>query len=330
MKYTRTVHCTQHFCAALLFLLLPQFAYAQASDWPNKQVSIVVPFPPGGALDITAREIALRLTNKYKQPFLVENQPGAGGLVGSRNVAKAKPDGYTLLVASTGQLAIHPAVFKNLQYNPLTDLTPIIQLTSAPFLVAVNADFPGKNARDLVAYIKNNPGKSNYSSTGIGTLVHLSGEMISIEGNSGATHVPFQGGPPSVAAIVGNDVLYTSTNISNPLPLIKAGKLKAIATTGSKRPAELADIPTMQESGFPNFEVTVWVGLFGPKNLPPSLANTIYQAVNETLSDPVLIKKLASVGDEPASKNPQEFAQFIDKEAKKYFTIAKKANIQVD
>ena len=330
MKYTRTVHCTHHFCAVLLFLLLPQFAYAQASDWPNKQVSIVVPFPPGGALDITAREIALRLTNKYKQPFLVENQPGAGGLVGSRNVAKAKPDGYTLLVASTGQLAIHPAVFKNLQYNPLTDLTPIIQLTSAPFLVAVNADFPGKNARDLVAYIKNNPGKANYSSTGIGTLVHLSGEMISIEGNSGATHVPFQGGPPSVAAIVGNDVLYTSTNISNPLPLIKAGKLKAIATTGSKRPAELADIPTMQESGFPNFEVTVWVGLFGPKNLPPSLANTIYQAVNETLSDPVLIKKLASVGDEPASKNPQEFAQFIDKEAKKYFTIAKKANIQVD
>ena len=330
MKYAQAVHCTQHFCAVLLFLLLPQFVYAQASNWPNKQVSIVVPFPPGGALDITAREIALRLTNKYKQPFLVENQPGAGGLVGSRNVAKAKPDGYTLLVASTGQLAIHPAVFKNLQYNPLTDLTPIIQLTSAPFLVAVNADFPGKNARDLVAYIKNNPGKSNYSSTGIGTLVHLSGEMISIEGNSGATHVPFQGGPPSVAAIVGNDVLYTSTNISNPLPLIKAGKLKAIATTGSKRPAELADIPTMQESGFPNFEVTVWVGLFGPKNLPPSLANTIYQAVNETLSDPVLIKKLASVGDEPASKNPQEFAQFIDKEAKKYFTIAKKANIQVD
>ena len=330
MKYAQAVHCTQHFCAVLFFLLLPQFAYAQASDWPNKQVSIVVPFPPGGALDITAREIALRLTNKYKQPFLVENQPGAGGLVGSRNVSRAKPDGYTLLVASTGQLAIHPAVFKNLQYNPLTDLTPIIQLTSAPFIVAVNADFPGKNARDLVAYIKNNPGKANYSSTGIGTLVHLSGEMISIEGNSGATHVPFQGGPPSVAAIVGNDVLYTSTNISNPLPLIKAGKLKAIATTGSKRPAELADIPTMQESGFPNFEVTVWVGLFGPKNLPPSLANTIYQAVNETLSDPVLIKKLASVGDEPASKNPQEFAQFIEKEAKKYSAIAKKANIQVD
>ncbi len=330
MKYAQAVHCTQHFCAALFFLLLPQFAYAQASDWPNKQVSIVVPFPPGGALDITAREIALRLTNKYKQPFLVENQPGAGGLVGSRNVSRAKPDGYTLLVASTGQLAIHPAVFKNLQYNPLKDLTPIIQLTSAPFIVAVNADFPGKNARDLVAYIKNNPGKANYSSTGIGTLVHLSGEMISIEGNSGATHVPFQGGPPSVAAIVGNDVLYTSTNISNPLPLIKAGKLKAIATTGSKRPAELADIPTMQESGFPNFEVTVWVGLFGPKNLPANLANTIYQAVNETLSDPVLIKKLASVGDEPASKNPQEFTQFIEKEAKKYSAIAKKANIQVD
>ena len=325
MKYKQVTYCMRHFCATLLLLLLAQFAYAQASDWPNKQVSIVVPFPPGGALDITAREIALRLTNKYKQPFVVENQPGAGGLIGSRNVAKAKPDGYTLLVASTGQLAIHPAVFKNLQYNPLTDLTPIIQLTSAPFLVAVNADFPGKNARD-----KNNPGKANYSSTGIGTLVHLSGEMISIEGNSGATHVPFQGGPPSVAAIVGNDVLYTSTNISNPLPLIKAGKLKAIATTGSKRPSELADIPTMQESGFPNFEVTVWVGLFGPKNLPANLTNTIYQAVNEALTDPVLIKKLASVGDEPASKNPQEFSQFIEKEAKKYLAIAKKANIQVD
>ena len=330
MKYKQVTYCMRHFCATLLLLLLAQFAYAQASDWPNKQVSIVVPFPPGGALDITAREIALRLTNKYKQPFVVENQPGAGGLIGSRNVAKAKPDGYTLLVASTGQLAIHPAVFKNLQYNPLTDLTPIIQLTSAPFLVAVNADFPGKNARDLVAYIKNNPGKANYSSTGIGTLVHLSGEMISIEGNSGATHVPFQGGPPSVAAIVGNDVLYTSTNISNPLPLIKAGKLKAIATTGSKRPSELADIPTMQESGFPNFEVTVWVGLFGPKNLPANLTNTIYQAVNEALTDPVLIKKLASVGDEPAAKNPQEFSQFIEKEAKKYLAIAKKANIQVD
>ena len=330
MRHDQSRYPRRKLLAAFIFLALPFTAFAQSSDWPNRQVSIIVPFPAGGALDITAREIALRLTSKFKQPFVVENQPGAGGLIASRNFAKNKPDGYTLLVASTGQLAVHPAVFKNIQYNPLTDLTPIIQLTTAPFLVAVNADFPGNNARDLVAFIKKNPGKVNYSSTGIGTLVHLAGEMINIEANGDATHVPFQGGPPSMAAIVSNNVTYTASNISNPLPLVRAGKLKAIATTGAKRPAELADIPTMQESGFPNFEVTVWVGLFGPKNLPPNLVNVIYKVVNETLADPTLIKKMASVGDEPGSRNPQEFFQFIAKEAKKFSVIAKQAKIEID
>ncbi|MEY3815150.1 MAG: hypothetical protein RJA18_1617 [Pseudomonadota bacterium] len=215
MRQDQSSYPRRKLLAAFIFLALPFTAFAQSSD-----VSIIVPFPAGGALDITAREIALRLTSKFKQPFIVENQPGAGGLIASRNFAKNKPDGYTLLVASTGQLAVHPAVFKNLQYNPLTDLTPIIQLTTAPFLVAVNADFPGNNARDLVAFIKKNPGKVNYSSTGIGTLVHLAGEMINIEANGDATHVPFQGGPPSMAAIVSNNVTYTASNISNPLPLI--------------------------------------------------------------------------------------------------------------
>ena len=195
----------------LPFIALVSFSnvFAQTSDWPNKPVKIVVPFTPGGALDLTARELAKRLSTKYNQSFLVENLPGAGGTVGVNAVVKSKPDGYTLLVASTGQLSLQPAIYKNLPYDPATDLKAISQLTSAPFILVVSSEYPGKTAKDLSADLKANPKKYNYTSTGNGTLVHLTGEMFSQASGANATHVSYKGGPESVLAVASKDALYT-------------------------------------------------------------------------------------------------------------------------
>lgn len=284
----------------------------------------------GGALDLIARELAKKLSVHYNQSFVVENRLGVGGVIGSSEVAKAEPDGYTLLIASTGQIALQPAIYKNLPYDPIKDLQPIAQITSAPFVLVVSSDLPIKSAQDLAVELKTNPNKYNYSSTGNGTLVHLAGELFNQLVGSNATHIGFNGGPDSVVSVASKESLYTITNISNAMPLINGGQLKALATSGNKRPSILAKIPTIAESSLPNFDVTVWVGLFGPKNIPNSVVTSLNKATRQALTDPAFISRMNANGDEPSSKSPEEFSQFIAKESSKWADIARRANIQLD
>jgi tripartite-type tricarboxylate transporter receptor subunit TctC len=194
----------------------------------------------------------------------------------------------------------------------------------------VSNDLPIKSAQDLAVELKTNPNKHNYSSTGNGTLVHLAGELFSQLAGANATHMGFNGGPDSVNSVASKESLYTITNISNAMPLINGGKLKALATSGDKRPSSLAEIPTIAESSLPNFDVTVWVGLFGPKNIPNSVVTSLNKATRQALTDPTFISKMNANGDEPSSKSPEEFSQFIAKESSKWAAIARRANIQLD
>lgn len=307
-----------------------QPAHAQEAAYPSRPVTIVVPFSAGGALDIVARLLAERLRSRFGQSFIVENRPGAGGTAGITSVMRTKPDGYTLLVAATGQIAIAPAVFKNLNFHPLSDLTPVSEMTAGPLLLATSPEFKGNTVGELVRMLKENPDKYNYASTGNGTIVHLAAELFKQRTDTQVTHIPYAGGPQASLALMRGDALFTITNMPNILPHLQGGKLKGLAVTGLKRAKALPQMPTLAESGFPDFDVTVWIGLFGPKELPSAIVAKLNAAVAEAMRDPEIIKKLALQGDEPATGPAEEFTALLQRESNKWGGIVKSANIVLD
>lgn len=314
---------------ALAGTIVSPLAQAQEAAYPSRPVTMVVPFPAGGALDSVARLVAEKLGARFGQSFIVENRPGAGGTVGSASVARSKPDGHTLLVASTGTISIAPAVYKKLSFQP-AELTPIAQMTTAPLILATSMDFPGDTVADLVRFLQQNPGKHNYASTGNGTLIQLAAELFKLKTGTQAAHIPYAGGPQAATAMLRGDALFTITNVPIVLPHIQAGKLKGIASSGLKRSALLPPMPTIAESGLADFDVPVWIGLFGPRDLPPQIADKLNAAVAEAMRDPEIIRRLALQGDEPASGSPREFAQMLARETDKWGELARRLNIAID
>lgn len=311
-----------------LSLALPFSAHAQ--DYPQRPVTLVVPFVAGGAFDVVARLAAERLRNELGQQFIVENKPGAGGTLGGRIVSQAKPDGYTILLSGVGPISISPAVYKNLGYDPATALAPVVQLTSSPFVLTTSQAFPGSTVAEFIQFLNDKPGDYNYASTGNGTLVHLAGEYF--RGSTGATfeHIPYAGGSQTALALLNGEATFSITNIPNVLSQIQAGKLKALATTGTHRPAALPELPTMTEAGVKNFEFSGWIGIFAPAGTPEEVINTLNTAFNKAMSDPQMQERLQQQGDEVAGGTAAQFKQFVAESDAKWKAVATQANVSID
>jgi tripartite-type tricarboxylate transporter receptor subunit TctC len=308
--------------ALMTAALVAPSAFAQANDYPAKPVRIIVAFTAGGTTDILARAVSEKLTLKFKQPFVVDNKPGAGGNLGTELAARAAPDGYTLIVDSVGPIAVNPSLYKKLNINPLSDLVPVVQIADVPNVLVVNPEVPAKTLEEFIAYAKANPGKLNYSSTGIGTSSHLSGFMLSQRTGAETTHIPYKGADALKDLLAGR-VQFMFATIPSVIQQIHAGKLRALAVSSAHRSRSLPDVPTIEEKGFPGFQAGSWFGFFAPKGTPDAVIAELNKAVNEAL--PSLEQQMVKEGADPVGGTPVQFGQFVHAEFEKWRGIVRES-----
>jgi tripartite-type tricarboxylate transporter receptor subunit TctC len=302
---------------------------AWAQTYPAKPVKVVVAFTAGGTTDILARLVAQQLSDKLKQPFVIDNKPGAGGNLGTELVVRAPADGYTLLVNSVGPIAVNPTLYGKLPYNTLTDLVPIVQIADVPNVLVVHPSVPAQNMDELVAYAKANPGKLNYGSTGIGTSSHLSSFMLAKRVGFDATHIPYKGADALKDLLAGR-IQFMFATIPSVMQHITAGKLRPVAVSSLKRSRALPDVPTVVEKGFPNFEAGSWFGFFAPKGTPEAVITAVNKAVNEMLSVPAIEQQMIAQGADPAGGTPAQFGQFTQREHDKWRTIVRESGARAE
>ncbi|MCC7215705.1 MAG: tripartite tricarboxylate transporter substrate binding protein [Burkholderiales bacterium] len=310
-------------------VLLPSVpAHAQA--YPTKTVKMVVPFPPGGPLDITGRLLAQKLTEAWGQPVVVENKPGAGGNIGADFVAKSPADGYTILLGALSTHAVNPSLYKSMPYDAAKDFVPITLIAITPNVLVVNAASPVNSVKEFLAYAKANPGKLSFGSGSNGSAGHLAGELFKVETGTDAVHIPFKGGAPATQALLAGDTQFMFDNLANAMAQVKAGKLKALAVTTAKRSPLAPDLPTMAEAGLPGFDISTWYGFFAPAGTPPAIVAKWSADVAKILNAPDVRAKIVADGAEPAPNTPEQFAQFIAREQAKYARIIKASGAKVD
>jgi tripartite-type tricarboxylate transporter receptor subunit TctC len=313
----------------LPFALAIVAAAASAQTWPDRPVKFIMSAPAGSSIDVLGRTIADKLKDRVGQPVVVENKPAAGGTVAVGETAKAAPDGYTMVLAFNGPLSITPLLQK-LPYDVQKELAPVITTTSQPNVLAVNAEVPAKNVKELVAYAKANPGKLNYASVGPGSSSHLNGELLKSLAGIDVVHVPFNGSPPAVLSTVqGNTQMIFA--VMQPLqPQIQSGKLRALAVTSAKRFALLPDLPTIAESGYPSFVSLAWNGVLVPAGTPQPIIARLNSEINTILKEPDVVKKLNAAGFDLVGGTPEEFGALIKAESEKWAPVIKSANIKID
>ncbi len=294
---------------------------ARAQDYPDRPVKIIVPTPPGGPVDVIARLTANSLQNSLGKAFVVENRAGAGNTIGSKDAAEAAPDGYTLLYSSASGLVIAPLLHPDAGYDPLKSYDPVALVGESSNILVVNPSVPAHTVQELVAYAKANPGKVNFSSGGIGVLPHLIGEMFKARAGIDIVHVPYKGGGPSINDVVAGNVQMTFEGTSVLLPLIEAGRLRALAVTTPKRIPQLPNVPTMVESGFPNFVSTSWTGLLAPAHTPQPVIAKLNAAINDGLKTPELKIALQRLSNEPLGGAPADFTAMIKADLDKWSPI---------
>ena len=313
------------FLAALSALATFTFtSSALAQSWPNKPVRVVVAFTAGGTTDLLARSVGQQLADKFKQPFIIDNKPGAGGNLGTEVVVRAPADGYTLIVNSVGPIAVNPTLYPKLAYNPLTDLVPIVQIADVPNVLVVHPSVPAKTLDEFIVYAKANPGKLNCSSTGIGTSSHLSCFILAKRAGFEAVHVPYKGAD-ALRDLLAGRVQFMFATIPSVKAQIDAGSLRAIAVSSLKRSRSLPNVPTVSERGYPGFEAGSWFGFFAPKGTPPEVVAALNKAVNEIVGVPAMDAQLVKEGADPAGGTPQAFAAFVQREYEKWRVVVRES-----
>ena len=303
---------------------------AQAQSYPARAVKIIVPTPAGGPVDVVARLVGNYLAATIGQPVVIDNRPGAGNTIGSKEAAQAEPDGYTLHYSSVSGLVLAPMLQKNAGYDPLTSFDPIALVGQSSTILVVHPAVPAKTVQELVAYARANPGKVNFSSGGIGVLPHLIGEWFKAQAKIDVVHVPYRGGGPSINGLVAGDVQFTFEGTSVLLPLVQAGKLRALAVTSANRLAELPDVPTMTESGFPNFVSTSWTGLLTPAKTPAEVIEKLNAQINAGLKTPELKAALAKLSNEPLGGAPRDFTETLKRDIARWTPIVTALGLKVN
>lgn len=316
--------------AITILCCAPLPALAQA-DYPNRPITLVVPFPPGGVTDIAGREVARNLTKYLNQAVVVENKAGAGGNIGTQYLAVSKPDGYTLGLLTVSAMSIAPHVTKNLGFNPSKDFTPITNIIITEGAIVANAATPFSSVKEFVAYAKANPGKVSYASVGNGSIPHLTAEMFAQRAGVSLLHVPYKGTGPALQDLLANQInLSFESSVGTSFNNVTAGRLKVLAITGAKRSAVVPDVPTVAESGFPGFSAQGWFGLFGPANLPPKVLETLNKAVTDALREPEVVARFEKLGVQPDPQAPAAFAKFLEVESAKWGDVAKSLKLELN
>ncbi|HLT27565.1 MAG TPA: tripartite tricarboxylate transporter substrate binding protein [Zeimonas sp.] len=307
---------------------------ASAQSWPERPIRFVVPYPPGGPLDLVARALAEKLDGQLGQRVVVENKPGAGGNIGADLVAKSAPDGYTIVMGAVATHAINPYLYARMPYDANADFAPITRIASVPNVLVMNPETAarlGVNAvADLIAYAKRNPGKLNYASGSNGSAGHLAGELLESMAGIAAVHIPYKGAAPAQLSLLTGETDFMFDNLASAAPQIRAGKLKALAVTTSQRTDFFPELPTMSESGLKGFDIDTWFGVFAPAATPQPVVERLHGEFVRALQSPDIVERLSKMGAKPAPMSPQAFGEFVRAEQKKYERIVRDSGARID
>jgi tripartite-type tricarboxylate transporter receptor subunit TctC len=334
-RMTRPVGRLPQALAALAFALAIPASPAPAqtptpTPFPTHAVRIVVPFPPGGPLDITGRALAQKLAEAWGVGVVVDNRPGAGGNIGADIVAKSAPDGYTVVMGALSTHAVNPSLFAKMPYDAVNDFEPITLVAVTPNVLVVNPSLPVASVRELVAYAKANPDKLSFGSGSNGSAGHLAGELFKVETGTNIVHIPFKGGAPAMQALLAGETQMMFDNLANSMPQVKAGKLRALAVTTAERSKLAPDLPTMAEAGLPGFDIATWFGLLAPAGTPKYVIAKWNAEVVKILNSPEMRDRLVAQGADAAPTTPGQFAAYIASELPKYARIVKASGAKVD
>jgi tripartite-type tricarboxylate transporter receptor subunit TctC len=311
--------------AALFLAFFSQLAFSQ--PYPSRPLKLIVPFPPAGATDIVGRIVALKLGERLGQPVVVENRPGAGGSLGSDLAAKSPADGYTILIATSSTHSIGPALQK-LPYDPIRDFAPITHVANVPNVLVVSPKLPVKSVSDLIALARSQPGKLNYASSGIGTIVHLNAELFKMIAKVDIVHVPYKGTALSIPDLANGNIAMLFDSLASALPHIKSGSVRPLALNAPRRSGLLPEVPTLAEAGMPEFDLYTWFGMFAPAGTPAEIVARLQREVVAGLKAPDVLERFAAVGAEPVGSTPGEFVERIRSDAAKWGEVIRVANVK--
>jgi tripartite-type tricarboxylate transporter receptor subunit TctC len=318
-------------CSIAALTVFAAAATASAQSYPERVVHIINPFPPGGSVDITARLLAQKLSESLPHQVIVENRAGAGGNTGADAVAKSDPDGYTLLFSAPGPIVVNQTLYtKGLPFDPAKDFAPIAIFAFTPIVLMVNPDMPVNNVKELIAFAKAKPGKVYFGSAGMGSTPHLSGELFKSMTRTEITHVPYRGTAPAMNDLIGGHIQMFFDLLPGSLPQINAGKVRALANAGAKRPAALPDLPTVAEQGLPGFDSSSWVVLVAPAKTPAPVLAKLREAVGKAIKSPDIVARLRELGSDPGTASEPEVRAFLDAETRKWAEVIRVSGAKAD